>query len=252
MTEENNTAAVDEMTVAVAENVKDVGAVDFYQPRAITLTNTIKNKEVEFTHKSTAIDDEIWLEFNEILNPRRELQNKKLVYKDDVRLAVKAIYKKLIPEIPEGYQQFFKQTLTPQNFCDLVPFADQQAVLEQIFAFDISESDADEFFFDGDGANRFEIDVPINGVIQTGTIALNGKTKQSEKDYKRAVEPKSGDVKRFRHVEVSVKSDFAKLSGVFDSLLAGAENFRTGVPVWMRVGLMNYYFAEFAVSEAKN
>ena len=226
--------------------------VDFYQPRTVVLTNKIKGKEVEFTHKITRLTDKIWLDFNDTLNPRRVLESKKFVYREQRKEAVKEAYKALVATIPEGYQPFFKQTLTLENFHGLIPYNDQNEIVERVFAFDINESESDEFFFDSDGATRFEIDAPIGGETATGVVALSGKSKRSENDYKAAVKEKGADAKRFRSVEISLKSDFEKLSELFFSLNAGAENFSGGIPVWIQVGLMTYYFTQFGVSEIKN
>lgn len=235
-------------------------SVDLYAPRTVVLINNlptknpetgeIEAKEVEFVHQTISLSDEIWLEFNRVLNPRRKFQNGKLEYKDDLRTAVEATYKKIVPEIPSGYQTYFRETLTLENFHDLIPYADKEAVLDQCFAFQISE--AKQAFFFGEASEQvFEIDVPINGEAVTGKIGLQPITKKLEKDYKQATEPKTGEVRRFRNPEISTKPAFKKLSEVFEAVKSFDENFEI-VPIWIRIGLVRYYFEEFGKSSAKN
>ena len=119
---------------------KESTGANFYAPRTVVLVNKLNTKntdtgeielkEVEFTHQTARLTDEVWLEFNRILNPRRKLQNGKLEYKDDLAAAVEAVYKKLIPDIPTGYAPYFRQELTLENFHSLIPYADKESVLD--------------------------------------------------------------------------------------------------------------------------
>lgn len=222
--------------------------VDFYQPRKITLTRTIKGKEVEFVHQTTQLTDQIWIDFNKTLNPRRVLENKKLVYKEDSEKAVREAYKALVPTVPQGYAPFFKQELTQENYLQLIPFEDQKTVLEEVFAFDANESEDQEFFFDAEGVVLFDVDAPINGEVESFQIGLNPKTKGAQKLYKEATELNTANAKRFRNPEIPASVDFAKLSSLYRSLV----NTDFNLPIWMQIGLMNIYFVQYAQSEAKN
>lgn len=236
---------------------------DFYQPRVIVLTDevntrnaqtgAIEKKEVEFTHRTTRLENNHWIAFNDTLNARRRYEGSKPVYKDDLTKAVNETYKKLVRSVPEGYAPYFRQQLTDENFHELIPFKDKEKVLDRAFVFEISESAEQEFFFDDAQENKFEIDVPINGENRTGIICLRPKLKADEKAYKTATEPNVSSIKRFRNPEIPLKNDYKKISELFDSLKTFAGVFENeAVPVWIQNGLMAYYFTEFGERDAKN
>lgn len=245
------------------ETASENKSVDFFAARTIVLTdevntrnaetNAVEKKEVEFVHRTIPLENKHWLEFNDILNPRRKIEGRKVIYADNFNDAVNAIYKKLVPEVPEGYAAYFRQGLTVENFHDLIPFKDKEKVLDRVFAFQISEAAEEEFFFDDGGETIFEIDVPISDAPAIGRIALRQKLKADEKQYKKATEPDSRNFKRFRNPEISIKPDYKKLIELFASLKTAVGVFENDdVPVWIGVGLMTFYFTEYGTRDAKN
>lgn len=235
-------------------------ANDLYAPRQVILpdevntrnpdTGTIEKKEVEYIHKTEKLSNKVWLEFNDVLNPRRRVEGSSLVYTDNMPEAVNYLYRHLVKEIPTGYAPYFRQELTTENFHALIPAKHKEKVLDRVFAFQILEAQEDEFFFDESGEIKFETDVPINGDAEIITVCFRPKVKKDEEAYKAATETKTGGAKRYRSTEIPQKNDYKKIGELFASLLTFSSH--TDIPIWIQNGLTINYFTEYGEIEAKN
>lgn len=239
-----------------SESEKQTGPVDFYAPRAVTVQNVLRNKPVEFVHQTVRLDDKMWLDFYDELDPRTVVQGKKETYAANEEKAIRATYKKLVKEIPTGYQPFFKQTLTKENFSDLIPLADQESVINQAFAFAVSENDEEAFFFDAEDHVPLVIASPIGEEYCSGNHYFKPVTGKDKKDYAKAdeIDPPANRG-GFRKIEVSLKRDYEALATLFVKMtVSAAENYdeSAGIPIWHKIGLMDYLFLKYARPNAKN
>lgn len=226
--------------------------INIYEVRTVELVRTIKGQEVTFKHKIENLSDEIWLSFHKALNPRRVVKGNDLIYAENEQSAVEQLYKNLVNEIPEGYAPFFKQELTKENFHSLIPYKDKKTVIEQLFVFEVSESDEQEFFFDAPSNVFLEISFPVGGEVYTSKHVFKEITKGSEKAFTEANEREGlKNFRRFKTPEIPLSRNFLKLAELFDSLTEGFDCYKQA-PIWHKVALIDFLFSEYGEAAPKN